>query len=242
MATVVSSVGEQAQGPLIELDRINYSYRPSGRGVEPVAAVREVTAGFWPGRVYVIVGRSGCGKSTLLSLVAGLESVASGEVRFLGQPLGALDRDQYRSRKVGMVFQTFNLLPQLTAIENVMLALEIARWPAADRRRRAEALLTRVGITGATAGRRPLRLSGGEQQRVAIARALATDPPLIIADEPTGNLDEETGAAIIQLLCNLARQDGRCVLVATHSTALARQADEVWHMRDGRLLPGTPEA
>jgi len=235
--TVASASG----APLLSLDRVNYAYRSGGAGVEPVAAVREVSAEFWPGRVSAIVGRSGSGKSTLLSLIAGLAAPDSGEVRWEGQPLARLNLDHYRSRRVGMVFQAFNLLPQLTAAENVMLSLEIAAWPSAQRRSRALELLAGVGITGATAGRRPLRLSGGEQQRVAIARALATDPPLVIADEPTGNLDEETGHEIIALLCGLARQGGRAVLVATHSSALARRADEVWLMRDGRLLPGTAD-
>jgi putative ABC transport system ATP-binding protein len=222
--------------PLIKLDGVAYSYRGQR---EPVPALRRASGEFWPGRVYAIVGRSGSGKSTLLSLIGGLEVPDSGEIRFEGQPLRDLNLDVYRSRKVGMVFQTFNLLAQLTAIENVSLALEIAGWPAHQRRSRAVEVLARVGITGPTASRRPFHLSGGEQQRVAIARALSTDPPLIIADEPTGNLDEETGQSIISLLFRLAREDGRCVVVATHSGVLARKADETWFMRDGQLLPGS---
>ncbi|MDP2871185.1 MAG: ABC transporter ATP-binding protein [Bacillota bacterium] len=222
--------------PLIKLDGVAYSYRGQR---QPVPALRRATGEFLPGRVYAIVGRSGSGKSTLLSLIGGLEVPDAGEIRFEGTPLRQLNLDSYRSRKVGMVFQTFNLLAQLTAIENVSLALEICGWPARERRSRATEVLSRVGIEGATATRRPFHLSGGEQQRVATARALAPDPPLVIADEPTGNLDEETGQALIDLLCRLAREDGRCVIVATHSDALARKADEVWFMRDGQLLPGS---
>lgn len=226
-----------ADGPLLTLDSVSFAYR---EGKNHVQAVKRASGEFWPGKLYTIVGRSGSGKSTLLSIVAGLEVAGGGNVRVCGEELRAGGLDQYRRHKVGMVFQSFNLLPQLTALENVALAMDIAGWVERDSMARASALLGRVGIDAVTAGRRPLHLSGGEQQRVAIARALAVDPPLIIADEPTGNLDDQTGAQIIQLLSDLAHVEGRCVIVATHSAALSRQADEVWFMQDGQLLPGTP--
>jgi len=232
----MNAVPSAAPSAVLALEGVSYAYRGNGA---PVQAVKRVTGEFHPGRIYAFVGRSGCGKSTLLSLIAGLEVPDEGRITFAGQELSPAHLDLYRRHKIGMVFQSFNLLAQLTAVENVLLAMEISGWPAATRRPRAVELLGRVGITGATAGRRPLNLSGGEQQRVAIARALASDPPLILADEPTGNLDEETGLLIVDLLCGLAHEDGRCVIVATHSTELARRADEVWSMRDGQLLPAT---
>jgi putative ABC transport system ATP-binding protein len=231
----LSTLPSAADKPVLVLDAVSFSYRGAGGTVQ---AVNRASGEFLGGRVYTIVGRSGCGKSTLLSLIAGLEVPDEGRISFDGVDLSPGGLERYRRHKVGMVFQAFNLLAQLTAIENVVLAMEISGWPAVSRRPRAVELLKRVGISGSTAARRPLHLSGGEQQRVAIARALAADPPLVLADEPTGNLDEETGLMIIDLLCRLAREDGRCVIVATHSTELARRADEVWFMRDGKLLPG----
>ncbi|MCL6580900.1 MAG: ABC transporter ATP-binding protein [Firmicutes bacterium] len=225
-----------SNGPLIELDGVAYTYRTPGA---PVQAVRRATGAFRRGRVHALMGRSGSGKSTLLSLMAGLDLPTEGEIRFEGVSLARLDRDAYRRRKVGLVFQTFNLLPQLTGLENVVLAGELCGWPARERRARATALLGRVGIDPATASRRSLRLSGGEQQRVAIARALAAEPSLILADEPTGNLDQETGRAIVELLTSLARREGRCVIIATHAPSVAAECDEVWNISDGRLLPVT---
>lgn len=223
---------------LVELDQVAYTYRTSG---PPVPAIRRATGAFRAGRVYALTGRSGSGKSTLLTLLAGLDLPTSGEIRFDGVSLSRLDRDEYRRHKVGLIFQAFHLLPQLTAAENVILAGEISGWPARGRMQRALELLERVGIDGTTARRRSLRLSGGEQQRVAMARALAPSPSLVLADEPTGNLDQETGEGITRLLGELAHRDGCCVVIASHSHAVAGLADEVWGLRDGHLLPATTE-
>ena len=224
---------------LLELDQVTYTYRTPG---QPVRAVKRATGAFSAGRVYAVTGRSGSGKSTLLSLLAGLDLPTSGDILFEGVSLRRLDRDAYRRRKVGLVFQSFNLLPQLTAAENVILAGEISGWPVRGRMARALELLRRVGLDEATARRRALRLSGGEQQRVAIARALAAGPKLVLADEPTGNLDQDTGDDIVRLLCDLAHGEGCCVIVATHARSVAGAADEVWTMRDGNLLPATAAA
>lgn len=232
--------GLSAESPpgraLLELDQVAYAYRTPG---QPVRAIKRATGAFEGGRLYALTGRSGSGKSTLLSLLAGLDLPSSGEILFEGVSLRRMDRDAYRRHKVGLVFQAFHLLPQLTAAENVILAGEISGWPARGRMSRALGLLERVGIDPDTAKRRGLQLSGGEQQRVAVARALAPEPRLVLADEPTGNLDQETGDGIVGLLGELAHRDGCCVIVATHSHGVASRADEVWAIRDGQLLPAT---
>ena len=221
---------------LLELEEVAYAYRTPG---QPVTAIRRATGRFEAGRFYALTGRSGSGKSTLLALMAGLDLPTGGEIRFEGASLSRINRDAYRRRKVGLVFQAFHLLPQLTAAENVTLAGEISGWPRRGRTERAMGLLGRVGIDVVTARRRSLLLSGGEQQRVAIARALAPEPRLVLADEPTGNLDQETGEGIIGLLGELAHREGCCVIVASHSRMVAGRADEVWNIKDGHLLPAT---
>lgn len=182
-----------------------------------------------------IVGASGSGKSTLLGLLAGLDVPSSGSVRILGRELFALDEDDragLRGELVGFVFQSFQLLPALTALENVMLPLELA----GDRRAEAEARrwLERVGL-GSRLKHYPRQLSGGEQQRVALARAFAPGPRLLLADEPTGNLDAATGAAIIELMFELNRESGTTLVLVTHDESLAGRCDRVLHMHAGRL-------
>jgi ABC-type lipoprotein export system ATPase subunit len=164
-----------------------------------------------------------------------MDRPTSGDVLVAGQPLNTLREDaltRFRRQTVGFVFQSFNLIPNLTALENVMLPMEFNGVPAPERRRRARALLERVGL-GQRLDHRPRELSGGEQQRVAIARALANDPPLILADEPTGNLDSKTGQVIYELLKEIAAE--RTVVVVTHAEVLAQMADRVIHIKDGKL-------
>jgi putative ABC transport system ATP-binding protein len=190
------------------------------------------------GELIVLRGPSGCGKSTLLNLLGALDKPDSGTVMVGGVDVGNLSGGaevEYRRRKVGFVFQMFNLMPQLSAIENVMLPLDLAGGASKAMRARAESLLGRVELARDRWSRRPAKLSGGEQQRVAIARALANDCPLILADEPTANLDSKTGTVIVQLLRSLAAEN-RTVLIATHDDSIARQADEVMDMRDGRFV------
>ena len=183
-----------------------------------------------------IVGASGSGKSTLLSIVAGLDTPTRGTVRLGGDDIFAIDEDDraaLRAQKVGFVFQSFQLLANLTALENVMLPLELA--DRKDARKAATEMLGRVGLAQRL-GHYPKVLSGGEQQRVALARAVALDPPLLLADEPTGNLDSSTGAAIIELLFTLNRERGSTLLLVTHDAALAERADRVVSLRDGRVV------
>ncbi|OLO03097.1 ABC transporter ATP-binding protein [Salinicola socius] len=187
------------------------------------------------GESVAIVGSSGAGKSTLLGLLAGLDAPSSGELEMFGQSLSALDEDgraALRAGRVGFVFQNFQLLPTLTAMENVMLPLELS--PRQDVATKSRQCLERVGL-GARLDHLPKQLSGGEQQRVAVARAFVTDPDLVFADEPTGNLDETTGKRIIDLLFDLNRESGTTLILVTHDMALARRCDRCLQLEGGRL-------
>jgi ABC-type lipoprotein export system ATPase subunit len=208
---------------------------PSGGG--QVKAVDDISFTVPRGKLVVLRGPSGCGKSTLLNLMGALDKPDSGTIMVDGvdvAKLGGASEVEYRRRKVGFVFQMFNLMPQMSAIENVTLPMELAGGQN-HMKERAQALLGRVGLAEDRWIRRPFKLSGGEQQRVAIARALANDCPLILADEPTANLDSKTGGLIVQLLRDLAN-DNRTVLIATHDDSIARQADVVMEMRDGQMV------
>ncbi len=208
-------------------------------GSDTVHAVDGVSVAIPRGKLVALKGPSGCGKSTLLNLLGALDRPDSGRIVVDGADVSGLSgaaEVAYRRDKVGFVFQMFNLMPYLSAIENVMLPMELRGEPNAQGRRTlAESLLSRVKLAPDRHRRRPTRLSGGEQQRVAIARALANDPSLILADEPTANLDSTTGEQIVGLLRSLASDD-RTVLIATHDNSIARQADLVVTMRDGKLV------
>ena len=194
------------------------------------------------GEIVCVRGPSGCGKSTLLGLLAGLDHPTAGTVEVAGTDLTGLDEEslaQFRSKNIGFVFQSFHLLPNLTALENVAVPLEIAG--AGDAVERARDLLDSFGI-GDRAHHLPSQMSGGEQQRVAIARAVSNEPRVVFADEPTGNLDEDTGARIAELLVGVRDRTGATVLVATHDTELAERADRRLLLRGGRLHDDTPVA
>jgi len=206
------------------------------RGSEVVKALDGVDLSIDGAGMVAIVGPSGSGKSTLLHLIGAMDRPTRGEVIVAGQALNALPGKaltRFRRQTVGFVFQTFNLIPNLTALENVTLPMEFNKIEKAERDSRARRLLDQVGL-GHRLTHRPGELSGGEQQRVAIARALANNPPLILADEPTGNLDTESGQKIYELLKEVARE--RTVLVVTHAEALAQMADRVLRIKDGRLV------
>lgn len=207
-------------------------------GDTKVAAVNDVSFTVGEGEFAAIVGRSGSGKTTLLSLLGGLEKPTSGQIEVDGQDITRL-RDhaliKYRGQKIGFVFQAYNLVPNLSALQNVMLPMEAAGVSRKERKLRAQSLLTQVGLSADQARRKPPRLSGGQQQRVAIARALANQPKIIFADEPTGNLDEQTGATILGLLQTLCRSEKTTVIVVTHDKALAQKTDTVFQLTDGTL-------
>jgi putative ABC transport system ATP-binding protein len=225
-------------GPMVRVSGAGKTYRTGTAVFEALRGV-DVTAG--AGEFVAIVGRSGSGKSTLLNLVAGIDRPSSGRVVVAGTDLGELNENRlaaWRGRTVGVVFQFFQLLPTLTAAENVMLPMELSGGvPARQRRSRALELLGRVGIE-ALAGKLPSTMSGGEQQRAAIARALANDPPVLVADEPTGNLDAATGDAVLDLLAALAAT-GTCVLMVTHERDIAQRVPRTITLADGRIARDT---
>jgi putative ABC transport system ATP-binding protein len=199
--------------------------------------LRGVSGTVMSGEWVALLGQSGSGKSTLLHLIAGLDLPGEGSIEIGGVTVSELDeraRTLFRRRHVGFVYQAFNLLPTLTVLENVALVAELNGLRAADARRRAAELLGEVGLDAAIE-RYPDRLSGGEQQRVAIARALVHDPWLLLADEPTGNLDAGNGERVLDLLDAILRRRGHTLLIATHSPEVAARADRIWHLKDGLL-------
>jgi ABC-type lipoprotein export system ATPase subunit len=209
-------------------------------GAMVVRAVDGVSFRVPRGKLIAVRGPSGCGKSTLLNLMGALDRPDSGRLTVDGIDVSKLSGGgevAYRRRKVGFVFQQFNLVPDLSAIENVTLPMEFVGTANGASRVRARELLERVGIAQDRHDRRPAKLSGGEQQRVAVSRALANDPPIVLADEPTANLDSKTGRMIVELLRSL-RDDNRTVIIATHDEAIAAKADLILEMSDGRLVSG----
>lgn len=228
-----SQTATSGHGALIALRNVEKTY---SKGKELIRALDDINLEVAEQGMVAIVGPSGSGKSSLLYIIGAMDRPSSGEVVLAGQAMNTLAEASLtvvRRKTVGFVFQSFNLIPNLSALENVMLPMEFNGVPSAERRRRATALLDRLGLAGRLT-HRPRELSGGEQQRVAIARALANDPPLILADEPTGNLDSKTGQMIYELLKEIASE--RTVIVVTHAEALARMADRVLHIRDGKLV------
>jgi len=217
---------------VLTLDSVTYKYEGAKKNV-----LKGVNATFEAGMVYAIVGKSGSGKSTLLSLIAGLDTCTDGKILHGETDLKELDRDEYRAKGIGVVFQAFNLITNSTAIENIVLSMNISGSREKDKKAFAYSLLEKVGIDRETAGRKILKLSGGEQQRVGIARALAHNPNIIIADEPTGNLDSDTENDVLRILSSLARDEGKCVIIVTHSKKVSSIADEILGFKDGRLVP-----
>ena len=207
---------------ILTLKDICFSY-----GSTPV--LNNVSYEFEKGKMYCIVGKSGAGKTTLLSVLSGLAKPSSGSILYDGKDINDLDKYKYRSKYIGVIFQSYNLLTKFTAAENVILSMEIAGVKGINKKEKAHSLLESVGLDEDEAERRVLLLSGGQQQRVAIARALSYDPEIILADEPTGNLDEETQSEIIQIFRELADQ-GKCVILVSHSAKVAEMCDEKYEL------------
>ena len=210
---------------VLEVKDLSYKYKDGDSYV-----LKKLNFSFEEGLVYAIKGKSGCGKTTFLSLISGLEKYEEGSIRFLGEELKTIDLDYYRSRDIGIVFQSFNLLPGLSAIENIILAMNVSVVKDKDKKALAIKLLGSVGLNEEKGDRRVLKLSGGEEQRVAIARSIAYDAKVIIADEPTGNLDKETETEIMAIFKDLAKQ-GKCVIIVTHSNNVAKMADVVYELK-----------
>lgn len=204
---------------ILEVKGLQYSYENKKR------VLRGINAQMEQGKMYAILGPSGCGKTTLLSLLGGLDSPNSGQILYQGEDIAKTGLADHRRNHVAFIFQSYNLIDYLTPVENVALTAKHPPLP----------ILEQLGLTAEEAKRNVLKLSGGQQQRVAIARALASDAQVILADEPTGNLDEDTAAEITAILKDSAHKSGKCVVIVTHSNELAKEADEVFRLRKGDL-------
>lgn len=208
---------------LLKLDNVCFSYGKT-------EVLKNISFTFENGKIYSIVGKSGAGKTTLLSLLSALAKPSSGTILYQDKDIKKINPYKFRSKYVGVVFQNFNLLTKLTALENVILSMDISGKKIKDKKERAYELLESVGLNKDEANRRVLKLSGGQQQRVAIARALSYEPDIILADEPTGNLDSETQNEILAILKKLA-ESGKCVILVTHSPEVAQQSDFIYTLQ-----------
>ncbi|MDO4544117.1 MAG: ABC transporter ATP-binding protein [Clostridia bacterium] len=217
---------------ILELNNVTYEYRTK---LQTVRAVNGVSFGFEEGKFYAIIGKSGSGKTTLLSLMAGLDLPTSGEILYSGKPMKAIDTDEYRREHASVVYQSYNLFLKMTVLENAMVPLLLKKVEKGEARSRAAACLRDVDLAEDKFLRYPNMLSGGEQQRVAIARSLAGGQRIMLADEPTGNLDSENGKNVIEILKRLAHEKNMLVIVVTHDAEVSSQADIALRMSDGKL-------
>ena len=208
--------------PILSLQNISFAY-------DKTPVLKDISYDFEMGRMYCIVGKSGAGKTTLLSLLSGLASPTEGDILYDGKSIAKIDKYKFRSKYIGVVFQSFNLITKYTALENVVLSMDVAGYKVKNKRERALELLDGVGLDEDEADRRVLKLSGGQQQRVAIARALSYDPDIILADEPTGNLDRDTQREIMEIFRDLANK-GKCVILVSHSPDVAEMCDEKYEL------------
>lgn len=218
---------------VLSVQHVSFSYRTK---YQTVHAVKDVSCSMEAGSLYALVGKSGSGKTTFLSLLAGLEKPDTGTILFQGSDLGTMDIDEYRRSHASVIYQNFNLFPFLSVLENVMYPMLLNKLTKEQALNRAKEVLKQVGLDTHYWKRLPAMLSGGEQQRVAIARTLANNAKLILADEPTGNLDRENTQNIVDLLKRLAHENGCTVVVVTHDEAVAAAADYVYRMDSGRLV------
>jgi len=221
---------------VLKLDNVAKSYHD---GTRELRVLSKLNLTVKPGEAVAVVGMSGAGKSTFLHLIAGLDYPDKGAIQFQGDDITKWPRarmNQYRSASIGMVFQFHHLLPEFSALENVMMPALVARRPRAEAESRAKTLIAEVGLTERET-HRPAKLSGGEQQRIALARSLMNDPQLLLADEPTGNLDPRTGEKIIQILWDATVRKNRSLIIVTHEPAIARRANSVYLLKDGALEP-----
>ena len=214
----------------LELKNIYYRYKGADKDV-----LKDINCAFEEGKLNAIVGPSGSGKTTLLSIMAGLDEPTEGSIFLNGKDLKEMDLDEYRRDNVSMIFQAFQLFPLLTALENVSFPMEYKGIPKEEAIEKGQEVLNSIGIDGDKQSRYPSNLSGGEQQRVAIGRTLATGAKVILADEPTGNLDDENSDRIIDILKQLAHEQGFCVIIVTHDMEIAEASDHVWRIKDGTI-------
>ena len=216
---------------LLAIENLSYKYSETTKTI-----LKNISAEFNNGKLYAIMGKSGSGKTTLLSLMSGLDNCTKGSVNFGGCSLSQVDRDKYRAESIGVIFQGYNLLTNASAVENIVLSMHISKTKDVNKKKVAYELLEKVGIDKETADRKILKLSGGEQQRVGIARALSHNPDIIIADEPTGNLDYDTEKNIMNILKSLAHDENKCVIVVTHSKKVSTYADVLLELSGGSFV------
>ena len=214
---------------ILSLQNISFSY-------DKTPVLQDISYEFEKGKMYCIIGKSGAGKTTLLSLLSGLAQPCEGEIFYDGKSIAKIDKYKFRSKYIGVVFQSFNLITKYTALENVILSMDVASYKTKNKHQRALELLDSVGLDEDEAGRRVLKLSGGQQQRVAIARALSYDPDIILADEPTGNLDRDTQKDIMDIFRELADQ-GKCVILVSHSPEVAAMCDARYELTKLQAKP-----
>lgn len=218
---------------ILEVRNVSYTYRSS---YQTAQALKNVSLSFEAGTVYAVTGKSGSGKTTLLSLMAGLDLPSEGEILCGGVSTSSMDLQEYRRTKAAVIYQSFRLLPLLTIAENIMFPMELAGMKPKEAKKEALALMKRVALPKKYANRFPAMLSGGEQQRVAIARALAMRTEILLADEPTGNLDSANSENIMKILCGLAHEENYCVIIVTHDPSIAEASDCVIRMNDGEIV------
>lgn len=212
---------------ILKLENVSYRYKDAPKGKY---VFENINYEFEEGKMYAIKGKSGSGKTTLLSLITGLEKCTEGQILYDDKNLKKMNLDRYRNTDIGIVFQSYNLLPRLTAIENIMISMEISKVKVKNKKEKALELMKSVGLSEEHAKRKILKLSGGEQQRIAIARSLSYNPKIIIADEPTGNLDKDTEAEILKIFKHLAKDENKCVIIVTHSQNVCNCADIVYEL------------
>ena len=212
---------------ILKLEDVSYRYKDAPKDSY---VFKNINYEFEEGKMYAIKGKSGSGKTTLLSLITGLEKCTEGQILYDGKTLKKMNLDRYRNTDIGIVFQSYNLLPRLTAIENIMVSMEISKVKVKNKKQKALELMKSVGLSEEHSKRKILKLSGGEQQRIAIARSLSYNPKIIIADEPTGNLDKDTESEILKIFKHLAKDENKCVIIVTHSQNVCNEVDTVYEL------------
>jgi len=212
---------------ILKLENVAYRYKDAPKDTY---VFKDVNYEFEEGKIYAIKGKSGSGKTTLLSLITGLEKCTEGQIVYDGKNLKKMNLDRYRNTDIGIVFQSYNLLPHLTAIENITLSMDISKVKVKNKKEKALELMKSVGLSEEHSKRKILKLSGGEQQRIAIARSLAYNPKIIIADEPTGNLDKDTESEILKIFKHLAEDENKCVIIVTHSQNVCDSVDIIYEL------------
>ena len=212
---------------ILKLENVGYRYKDAPKDKY---VFKNINYEFEQGKMYAIKGKSGSGKTTLLSLITGLEKCTEGNVLFDGKDLKKMNLDNYRNTDIGIVFQSYNLLPRLTAIENIILSMDVSKVKVKNKKQKALELMKSVGLSEEHSDRKILKLSGGEQQRIAIARSLSYNPKIIIADEPTGNLDKDTENEILKIFEKLAKEENKCIIIVTHSQNVCDKVDVIYEL------------